>query len=219
MSRLPSRDSVRHIRVYVSSPSDVSDGRRLVGSIVERLAKDPAFRDYLKLDPILYDDPDASAPMLANLTAQESVNRGLVRPSACEIVVCIFWGRMGTPLVKPLKKDKTPYLSGTEWEFEDARRSKRDILLYRCRARIPTDLDDPDYEAKRAQKKLVDRFFEGLHEKGFKTYETLDEFEKLLESHLRSLLSGSSWPPRLPMGMPSGRQSDDRIARVLRSPR
>ena len=44
---------------------------------------------------------------------------GPVRPSDCDIVVTIFWSRMGTPLEKPLKKTKTAYLSGTEWEFEE----------------------------------------------------------------------------------------------------
>src|SRR4029453_9221725 len=116
----------------------------------------------LKIDPILWDDPEAPAPMLANLTPQESVTQGLLRPSDCDIVVTIFWSRMGTPLEKPLKRDKTPYLSGAEWEFEDARRGQRDILLYRRVSKVAVDIDDPKLEEKRAQKKLVDRFFERL---------------------------------------------------------
>lgn len=190
----PHGSVVRHVRVFISSPGDVPDERRRARGVVDRLGKDPAFRDLLKLDPILWDDPEAPAPMLANLTPQESVNRGLVRPSECDIVVSIFWGRMGTPLEKPLKKDKTPYLSGTEWELEDARRAGRDILLYRRVAKIQIDIEDPELEAKRAQKKQVDQFFERLKglsggwRGGHATYEKPEEFEELVERNLRNLL-------------------------------
>ena len=95
--------------------------------------------------------------MLANLTPEESVNRGLVRPSACDIFVTIFWGRMGTPLEKPLKKDKTRYLSGTEWELEDAApAASATSSCIGAQARVTADVDDPAFDEIRAQKKLVD---------------------------------------------------------------
>jgi hypothetical protein len=182
------------VRIFVSSPGDVNEERRHATAVIDKIQKDPAFRDRLKLDPILWDDPEAPAAMLANLTPQESVNRGLVRPSECDIVVTIFWGRMGTPLEKPLKKDKTPYLSGTEWEFQDAVRARRSILLYRCTAKVPTDLDDPELENKRTQKRLVDQFFErlkgpaGASGAAHATYDTPGKFTELLEHNLRHLL-------------------------------
>lgn len=185
----------RHLRVFISSPGDVWKERQIARTVVERLGKDPAFRNHLKLDPILWDDPEAPAPMLANLTPQECVNRGLVRPSDCDIVVTIFRGRMGPPLEKPLKKDKTLYLSGTEWEFEDARRGRGDILLYRCTAEVTVALNDPAFAEKRAQKELVDRFFDWLEgpsggwKGGHTTYERPDEFERRFESDLRNLLT------------------------------
>jgi hypothetical protein len=191
----PEASTVRHLRVFISSPGDVPRERQLARAVVDRLGKETAFRDRLKLDPILWDDPEAPAPMLASLTPQESVNRGPVRPGACDIVVTIFWGRMGTPLEKPLKKDKTPYLSGTEWEFEDARRRKRDILLYRCTAPVMVSLNDPDVEEKRAQQVFVDRFFDRLKGPsggwlgGWTPYDQPEEFGRLLENHLRTLVT------------------------------
>jgi Domain of unknown function (DUF4062) len=191
----PQSSIVRHVRVFVSSPGDVAEERQLARSVVERLGKEAAYRDRLKVDPILFDDPEALAPMLANLTPQECVNRGLTRPSDCDIVVTIFWGRMGTPLEKPLRKDKTRYLSGTEWEFEDARRGERDILLYRRLSKVVVDVDDDAFEEKRAQRKLVAQFFERLKgpnggwSGGHATYEQPDAFGRLLESNLRHLLT------------------------------
>ena len=36
--------------------------------------------------------------LLATLTPQDSVNRGMARPCNCDIVVVVLWSRMGTPL-------------------------------------------------------------------------------------------------------------------------
>ncbi len=154
---------------------------------MERLQLDPAFRLRLKLDPILYDDPKAPAPMLVGLTPQEAVNRH-VPASACDIVICIVWGRMGSPPTRPVRTDNTQYLSGTEAEFEDARRAGRDILLYRCTAKVTVDLDDPELESKRVQKRRVEHFFERLKGLAYANYERPDQFEKVVESNLRTLL-------------------------------
>jgi hypothetical protein len=202
------------VRVFVSSPGDVADERRRVRAVIERLGKDPSFRNHLKLDPILWDDPEAPAPMLANLPPQESVNRGLVRPSDCDIVVTIFWGRMGTPLQKPLKADGTAYLSGTEWEYEDARHAKRDILLYRRNAPVPTVVGDPSYGEKTVQRERVDSFFKRL-QGGYTRYEKPEEFAKLVEANLRNLivrlLETTNAAPRNGPASPGerGRFSDD----------
>jgi hypothetical protein len=45
--------SVPRIRVFISSPGDVQKERDVARAVVQRLAKDPAFRDLLWLDPIL----------------------------------------------------------------------------------------------------------------------------------------------------------------------
>ena len=61
--------------------------------------------------------------MLASLTPQEAVNRFGAQPSECDIVVVVLWSRMGTRLDPAAFGEKPgggPYLSGTEWEFEDA---------------------------------------------------------------------------------------------------
>ena len=52
----------------------------------------------------------------------------------------------------------------------------------------PCYIDDPELEAKRAQKQLVDQLFERLDGLAYASYERPEQFEKLLEGNLRSLL-------------------------------
>ena len=97
------------------------------------------------------------------MTPQDSIARGLPLPAACDIVVVIFWARMGTPLPPPYqKKDGTPYQSGTEWEYENAVQAFRNddspyVLLYR-RTGVTLDPDAHDFEDRRAQYEKVRRF-------------------------------------------------------------
>ena len=71
---------------------------------------------------VSWDDPTAPTPMPAALTPQEAVNRFGPKPSECGVVVVVLWSRLGTHLALEAfrKPDGAPYLSGTEWEFEDA---------------------------------------------------------------------------------------------------
>src|SRR5689334_22514027 len=120
------------LRVLLSSPGDVDDERNLVRTLLkDELPYRPLLRGRVTFDPISWDDPAARIPMVATLTPQESVNRGIPKPSACDIIVVVLWGRMGTPLAPEIRRvvpvpslDGTPwaerYLSGTEWEYEDA---------------------------------------------------------------------------------------------------
>jgi len=191
--------TLRRVRVFISSASDVREERSIAHSVVDRLNRAPSFRDRLYLEIVAWDDPESVAPMLAAVTPQESAQRGLVHPSDCEIVIAIFWGRMGTPLEHPLKDDGSRYASGTEWELEDARRANRDILVYRRTTTVAVAIDDPDFESKRAQKILVDRFFERFDGR-YATYNRAAEFETRLESDLQNLLVKllSSSPQRSP---------------------
>ena len=84
---------------------------------------DTFLRGNFTFDVVSWDDPDAPNPMPAGLTPQEAVNRFGPRPSECDIVVVVLWSRLGTPLDLSVFGEKPgggPYLSGTEWEFEDA---------------------------------------------------------------------------------------------------
>src|SRR5687767_7153866 len=88
--------SPRHFHVFLSSPGDVAEERRLVEDVIQtRLAKDAFLRGRVTFDVISWDDPNAPTPMPANLSPQEAVVRFGRRPAHCEIVIVILWSRLG----------------------------------------------------------------------------------------------------------------------------
>lgn len=115
-----------HIRVFLASPSDVPNERITVQEIVDHLAYDPLLRGRVTLETVAWDTPGAGTPLLATMTPQEAISQGLPQPSGCDIVVVIFWARMGTPLPPSYTKpDGSPYISGTEWEYWNALEASR----------------------------------------------------------------------------------------------
>jgi HEAT repeat protein len=187
-----------HLRVFLSSPGDVPDERGIARTVVEQLQYDPFVRGRVTFDVVAWDTPGGGAPMLATETPQESVNRGLPRPSECDIVVVVLWSRMGTPLPFPgyRRPDGSPYLSGTEWEYEDAIGSDRPtVLVYRRTTTVLLDLDARDVEERLRQKRLVDGFFARMRDpatgvilRGHKKYGSPDRFRAEFEQDLKSLV-------------------------------
>ena len=65
--------------------------------------------------------------------ATGSFQAQILPPSNADIVVCILWSRLGTPLSEDFRRpDGSRYGSGTEWEFEDAARSYRERVRPTC---------------------------------------------------------------------------------------
>jgi hypothetical protein len=167
---------------------------QLIGSL-EELLRGHAWKDKFSIDPVRWDDPHAPAPMDAHLTPQEAVNRSLPKPSQCDVVVVILWGRMGTPLPGSYQKpDGSLYLSGTEWEFEDAQTAGRRILLYRRTEEPRIGITDPDLKKKRKQYQLVQKFFkrfegaDGSLTGGYTPYHTVVEFKERFRRDIEGLL-------------------------------
>jgi hypothetical protein len=195
------------VRIFLSSPGDVADERKIARELIEgELQKHPSYRE-LKLEVIAWDDPDARIPMLANETPQKSVNNGRPRPSTCDIVIVLLWARMGTPLPETIRRpDGDRYLSGTEWEYLDAVNStwepKPDVLVYWRTEKPKVELDDNDYPEKLAQYQKVKSFFarfrntDGSLVGGINEYAALGEFKPLLRQHLDELLHRR--PPTAP---------------------
>src|SRR5215472_3239392 len=119
-------DLVRRLQIFLSSPSDVPEERQIALEVIKELQYEPQFRDRLYLEPVAWDEPGAGTPMLATKSPQAAIDEGLPTPADCDIVVVIFWARMGTALPHPeyKKENGDPYSSGTEWEFENAMRSE-----------------------------------------------------------------------------------------------
>jgi hypothetical protein len=189
-----------YLRVFLASPGDVADERGLALQVLERIQYDPLLRGRIKIEPVAWDQPGAGAPMLATMAPHAAISAGLPQPSECDIVVVVFWSRMGTPLPDTYRKpDGTPYLSGTEWEYLDAlnaaqRDGRPQVLVYRRTEDPALKMSDPKFEEKRRQWQRVDEFFaafrnpDGSIQRGCNEYLHPDDFKQQLEAHLKSII-------------------------------
>ncbi len=191
-----------HLRVFLSSPGDVTGERAIARAVVEQLQYDPFVRGRATFEVVAWDQVGGGAPITATETPQAAIDRGLPRPSECDIVVVILWARMGTPLPFPEYRDAdgSPYPSGTAWEFEDAAcgaeaTGRPTVLVYRRDSKALLDLDAPDAEERLRQKRLVNEFFDRMRDpstgaalRGHKSYESPDGFRADFEHDLRSLV-------------------------------
>src|SRR3954447_18218959 len=138
----------QHLRVFLASPGDVADERALARRLIEKeLPSDPLLRGQVTFEVVSWDDPVAPPPMLATLTPQDAVIQFEGEPSTCDIVIVVLWSRLGTHLDVTAFRKPTgePYLSGTEWEFENAwnARPQPEILVYRRTENPKVELGDP----------------------------------------------------------------------------
>src|SRR4249919_1452629 len=136
---------VKTVRIFLSSPGDVAAERAEARDLLLGLARGPFVRGRVHIDVVSWDDPHGGATMDARLTPQQAVDRSLPTPAQCDITVVLLWSRMGTPL-KEKKADGTPYLSGTEWEFDNALKAHKPVFVYRRSEKVLLDTDDPEFD-------------------------------------------------------------------------
>ncbi len=189
------------VKVFLASPGDVVDERARALKTLEDLQYNPLLRGKITVETVAWDKPGAGTPMLASKTPQQAIADGLPKPSACDVVIVIFWSRMGTPLpAEYVKPDGSRYRSGTEWEYWDAlRAAKQDgrpyVLVYRRTEEPTIGLSDPETDEKLRQWKLVESFFaafrnpDGSISGGYNSYDTPDTFEKDLALHLQDRIA------------------------------
>ncbi len=187
-------EHIPFIRIFVSSPGDVNDERKIALDVIEQLPYRPTFREKVAFRVIAWDKPGAGTPMRATLTPQDAINRGLPTPSECDIVVVLFWSRMGTPFIHT---DGIEYQSGTHWELMNAIEAKRpETVIYRRTDDPPFKVSDADFDQKHAQYKTVQTFFksdlfyaaDGKIKRGINMYKTPDDFRRAFEIDLEVLV-------------------------------
>jgi hypothetical protein len=189
------RRSPLHLRVFLSSPGDVSEERRLATEILEQYQKKPHAQGNVTIQLIAWDDRHAPTPMVAGETPQESVNRFKERPANCDLTIVILWGRLGTKLPPGIvRADGSAYESGTVWEYEEARQAGKPVWVYRRTEKPRIDVDDLEFEAKRLQYKAIKDWFthfknpDGSLKGGINDYEKPQHFEDLLDKHLETFV-------------------------------
>lgn len=176
------------VRIFVSSPSDLEHERALIKDVVEQLAQE--YLPYFNLHPVLWEEEA--------LTAAQSFQAGLLRPSECEIVLVMLWTRLGTPLADD------PYggMTGTEWEFVDAvaasgQSGGPEVLVYK--KTTPRLVDITDAESTRLaveDRQRLETFFrthffnpDGSFRRAFRQFDGDRMLRELVEGQLRKLLN------------------------------
>jgi tetratricopeptide (TPR) repeat protein len=189
------------LHVFLASPGDVGEEREFVRQYLETVLPKSSFLPRpITFDVVSWDHPAASVPMPAHLTPQQAVIRFKRNPADCDIVIVILWGRLGThldpsSLVRP---DGSRFLSGTEWEYENAfdATPRPDILVYRR-------TDPPRFNLARGAVRdealsqfdriedFVGRFKkpDGSRTGGFHEYAGLDAFKEKLANDLQHLVA------------------------------
>jgi WD40 repeat protein/Flp pilus assembly protein TadD len=183
---------VNPLRIFISSPADVTPERRRAALIIEKLAKD--YARFFKIEPYLWE----TEPMLASGHFQDAI----LPPGETDILILVLWARLGTPL--PEQKyhgiDGRIPVTGTEWEFETALAAHRqngvpDLLVYRKRASPKAEYKTAaDAEELAGQLRKLETFWSryfvdrGEFRAAFGEFEELDGFEAKLDGDLRRLI-------------------------------
>lgn len=186
------------VRVFVSSPGDMGNERAIARRVLDQMRG--AFSGRMQIDAYFWEDE----PVLATLGFQEQIPD----PADFDVVVCMFWSRLGTPLPREqlARKDGSPYESGTVYEYERSVESFRDkrvphVLVYHKTtlpdfSKAPTPADALklaeswqsvfDYIERNFLKQGPDGHKEFVA--AFRTVKDEHDFERLLRLHLRKEL-------------------------------
>ena len=152
--QVQSDDFRKVVRVFIASPGDLGEERRLFREIISEVNRLKAHGMGIQLEPLGWEDtlPGVGRP-------QELINKDIKK---CDLMILLLWKRWGTPTGE--------YSSGFEEEYELAKRllggcgKLGDIMLYF--RKIPDAmLADPGPQLRQVQKfkKKIESEIELLH--------------------------------------------------------
>ncbi|MGB0600365.1 MAG: SUMF1/EgtB/PvdO family nonheme iron enzyme [Rubripirellula sp.] len=193
-------DSQPTVRIFISSPGDVTEERENARRVVEGLR-----RRYpgAELQTVLWED----LALPATVSFQETIDI-LLDQEPIDIAVFILWSRLGSPLGASIRRaDGTPYRSGTEREFDlmltafEQSGQKRPVIL----AYVRDDdaglkerfnrVDTSKWEELIKQRQLAESFVkeqfhdaDGRNLRAYQTYQEPIGFTQRLRVHLRRSL-------------------------------
>ncbi|HAJ47960.1 MAG TPA: hypothetical protein DCL54_15415, partial [Alphaproteobacteria bacterium] len=178
--------TVPKLRIFISSPGDVAPERDRAEAVIKGVS---ATLDGITLEAVRWE----GRPYSALSTFQTQIDK----PSACDLVVSIFWKRLGTELPPEFNRADGTARTGTEFEFEEAMGAAKgreppvpDILVFKKTAAITYTEERVDQE--RAEKRALDAFWsrwfrsaEGHFLAAFDSFTTPDQFARVFERALR----------------------------------
>ncbi len=201
-----SPSALETIRIFISSPGDVSQERERASQVIESLRRRYARRFHLA--PIFWEN----LPLEPDMSFQQGIDLFLENPGV-HIAVFILWSRLGSPLGTDIRKaDGTSYRSGTEREYDlmlQARAQSRvSEGVARPRMIVYTRRDDDGFDARLRGKSIAEKqellrqkeLVESFMQETFKDAETGSNigayhpfdrpvaFSQRLRTHLQAIL-------------------------------
>ena len=163
------------IQIFLASPSDVNDERKVVRDIINELNKttSPALDVVIRLK--CWED---MVPGVGKSAQQVVLDQADME--SADAFIAVLWNRFGTP--------SSQADSGTEEEFNLAYKSWKQrrvphIMLYFCKR--PSDLGKDELEQKRQVLTFKDKVRKHAF---FKEYESIEEFRSTLREDLAKYL-------------------------------
>jgi eukaryotic-like serine/threonine-protein kinase len=180
-------------RIFLSSPGDVRPERDAVHEVILEINASHEFDEHFELSLYRWDDKTVVLPLSATKTPQESVDEFLIHPAKCDLIIVIFWSRMGTPLTKNGKE----YLSGTFYEYTEAleaHNSKGKPVIWIFRYTEIPQISPEDTEKLIQYERVQDFFREFTDDKGqlkgfVHEYNNREEFKNYFRKVLKQYLS------------------------------
>jgi hypothetical protein len=196
---------MRTVRLFVSSPGDVEDERKRVEFVAERLSGE--YASVARFETIRWETKF--------YTAHDTFQKQIPEAADCDIVIAIFWARLGSELPPefPRMPDGQPYPSGTAYEVLSALSVRQeiasekgateppgrqpDVYVFQKKAPpFPPPRDERELSLIDIQWKQLKGFFErwfvsrdGHFLAAFQGFQTTDQFEGQIEALLRDWLS------------------------------
>lgn len=189
------KELISFFHIFLSSPGDVPQERDDAETVITEINATGEFSHKFILKLSRWDDKSVVLPMPVTEIPQKSVDIYMTRPSECDLVVVLFWARMGSPLVM----DEREYLSGTHYEYSEAlqgykQNSRPTVWLYRCAEEPFVSQKDPKRDEKNQQFDRVEQFFkqfqdtEGRYTGGVNSYDAHADFKALFKGQLTTYL-------------------------------
>src|SRR5215471_21577810 len=185
--------NVRIVRVFVSSPIDVAAERGRVQAIAATLNRE--YQGLVSFETVLWEEHFYKADRSFQPQIAESV--------ACDIVVSIFWTRIGSELPAdfPRMPSGERYPSGTAYKLLTALTASKakgipDVYVFRktADATLPT-ADAVRRRQAQTQLDALEAFWsewfkseQGQFKAAFQTFSETDAFERQIEELLRQWL-------------------------------
>ena len=181
------------VRVFVSSPGDVAPERGRVQAIAAKLNRE--YEGLVSFETVLWEEHFYKA--------DRSFQPQIMELVACDIVVSIFWTRIGTELPSDFARmpNGQPFPSGTAYELLtalDVSRSKGlpDVYVFRKTADAPIATADAERRRQaHTQLDALEAFWsewfkseQGQFKAAFQSFDSTDAFEQQLEQLLRQWL-------------------------------